>query len=84
MGRGVELPEGLGFGVPLWFVERESMGPFSSVGRALDLPLWFGLVWGSLFLAALTSGGSLQMEARTRGSSCFRLLSLHPGYGRGS
>ena len=34
------------------------MGPFQPVGRALDLPLGVGLVWGSLLLAAPTSGRS--------------------------
>ena len=55
MGRGVGLPEGFGFGVHLWFVERESMGPFPPMGRALDLSLGVGLVWRFLLLAALTS-----------------------------
>ena len=34
------------------------MGPSQPVGRALDLTLGVGLVWGSLLLAAPTSGSS--------------------------
>ena len=36
----------------------QHIGPFQPLGRALDLPLGVGLVWGSLLLAAPTSGSS--------------------------
>ena len=52
------FPGGFGFGVHLLFIEREHMAPLQPVGRAPDLPLGLGLVWGSLFLAAPTSGSS--------------------------
>ena len=84
MGLGVGLPEGLGFGVHLWIGVRNLLGSFSSIGRALYLPLGVDHVWGSLYLTALTSWRSLQMEALTPWSSRFSFLSLPPGYRRGS
>ena len=56
VGWGVGFPGGIGFAVLLLFIKGEHMDPLQPVGCALDLPL--GLVWGSLFLAALTSGSS--------------------------
>ena len=58
MGWGVGFPGGFGLAVQLLFIKREHVGPLQPVGCALDLPLGFSLVWGSLFLAALTSGSS--------------------------
>ena len=60
-GRG-----GLGRGIPwgLWAQgatlvhQARACGPLHPVGCALDLPLGLGLLWGLLFLAALTSGSS--------------------------
>ena len=80
MGLCVGLPKGLGFGLHLWVVMRDLLSSFSSVGRALYLPLGFDRAWGALFLTALISWRSLQVEAFALWSFPFSFLSLPPGY----